>query len=48
LRGAAYQLQVKSPFARYALVCATPYLENRIDNMTPDEAKQARLHMKPK
>ena len=45
-RGAAYQLQVKSPFARYVLVCSTPYLENRIDNMTPDEAEQARLHMK--
>lgn len=46
-RGAAYQLQVKSPFARYVLVCSTPYLENRIDNMTPDEADQARLHINP-
>ena len=46
-RGAAYQLQVKSPFARYVLVCSTPYLENRIDNMTTDEAEQARIHMKP-
>ena len=46
-RGAGYQLQVKSPFARYALVCSTPYLENRIDNMTPEEAERARLHMKP-
>lgn len=46
-RGADYRLQVKSPFARYVLVCSTPYLENRIDGMTPDEAEQARLHMKP-
>ena len=46
-RGATYRLQVKSPFARYVLVCSTPYLENRIDNMSPDEADQARLHMKP-
>ena len=46
-RGTGYRLQVKSPFARYALVCSTPYLENRIDGMTPDEAEQARLHMKP-
>ncbi len=46
-RGAAYRLQVKSPFARYALVCATSYLEDRIDNMTPDEARQARLNMTP-
>jgi len=46
-RGAGYRLQVKSPFARYVLVCSTPYLENRIDGMTPDEAEQARLHMKP-
>ncbi|HET9404964.1 MAG TPA: cupin domain-containing protein [Burkholderiales bacterium] len=46
-RGAAYRLQVKSAFARYVLVCSTPYLENRIDGMTPDEAAQARLHMKP-
>jgi quercetin dioxygenase-like cupin family protein len=45
-RGGAYRLQVKSPFARYVLVCATPYLEHRIDNMTPDEAAQARLEMK--
>ncbi len=46
-RGSACRLQVQSPFARYALVCSTPYLEKRIDGMTPDEAGQARLHMKP-
>ena len=46
-RGSSYRLQVQSPFARYVLVCSTPYLEQRIDNMTPEEAGQARLHMKP-
>ena len=47
VRGATYRLQVQSPFARYVLVCSTPYLEKRIDGMSPDEAGQARLHMKP-
>ncbi|OGA21864.1 MAG: hypothetical protein A3I02_15710 [Betaproteobacteria bacterium RIFCSPLOWO2_02_FULL_67_26] len=46
-RGAPYRLQVQSPFARYVLVCSTPYLENRIDNLTPDEAERARLNVKP-
>ena len=46
-RGAALRLQVESPFARYALVCSTPWLEQRIDGMTPEEAEQARLHLKP-
>jgi quercetin dioxygenase-like cupin family protein len=46
-RGTACRLQVESPFARYVLVCSTPYLENRIDNMTPEEARQARVNMKP-
>ena len=46
-RGSPYRLQVQSPFARYVLVCSTPYLEQRIDNMTPEEAGQARLHMQP-
>ena len=46
-RGATYRLQVQSPFARYVLVCSTPYLENRIDNLTPDEAERARLNVKP-
>ena len=45
-RDSACRLQVQSPFARYVLVCSTPYLEDRIDGMTPDEAEQARLHMK--
>jgi quercetin dioxygenase-like cupin family protein len=46
-RGASYRLQVDSAFARYVLVCSTPWLENRIDGMTPEEAEQARIHMKP-
>jgi quercetin dioxygenase-like cupin family protein len=46
-RGSACRLQVQSPFARYVLVCSTPYLEKRIDGMSPDEAEQARLHIKP-
>lgn len=46
-RGESYRLQVASPFARYAMVCSTPFLEARIDNMTPEEAEQARVNMKP-
>jgi glyoxylate utilization-related uncharacterized protein len=45
-KGTAYRLQVRSPFARYATVTSTPYLENRIDSMSPEEAEQARLNMK--
>ena len=45
-RRETYRLQVTSPFARYVLVCSTPYLENRIDSMSPEEAAQARGHMK--
>lgn len=45
-RGERYRLQVRS-HARYAIVCSTPYLENRIDNMTPEQAEQARINMKP-
>ena len=29
------------------VICSTPWLENRIDSMTPEEAEQARLHVKP-
>lgn len=47
-RGARYRLQVTSRDpARYALVCSTPYLENRLDGMTPEEREQARLNLKP-
>ena len=46
-RGKPYRLRPKPPYARYVLVCSTPYLEQRIDNMTPEEAEQARVNMKP-
>ena len=46
-RGKSYRLQVKSAFARYVTVCSTPRLEQRIDNMTPEEAEQARVDLKP-
>ena len=45
-RGDTWQLTVKSPFARYAMVCSTSRLENRIDSMTPEEAEQARVNLK--
>ncbi|MPZ45767.1 MAG: cupin domain-containing protein [Betaproteobacteria bacterium] len=45
-RGEAYGLEVKSPFARYTVVRSLPYLEQRIDNMTPEEAEQARVNVK--
>lgn len=47
LRDSACRLQIQSSFARYVLVCSTPYLEDRIDNMTPEDAEQARLNVKP-
>jgi quercetin dioxygenase-like cupin family protein len=46
-RGEKYRLLAQAPFARYAAVRSTPYLENRIDSMTPQEAEQARVNMKP-
>lgn len=46
-RGERYRLVVEDDYVRYALVCSTRYLENRIDSMTPAEAEQARLDMKP-
>jgi quercetin dioxygenase-like cupin family protein len=45
-RGDTYRLQVKSPFARYVVVRSTPYLEHRIESMTPEEAEQARVNVK--
>ena len=45
-RGDNYRLEVKSPFARYVSVRSTPYLENLIDSMTPEQAEQARINMK--
>lgn len=45
-RGETYRLQVRSQYARYAVVSSTPYLENLIDSMTPEQAEQARVNMK--
>ena len=45
-RGESYALGVKSPFARYTVVRSMPYLEARIDNMTPEEAEQARVNVR--
>jgi quercetin dioxygenase-like cupin family protein len=45
-KGARYRLKVRASFARYAMVCSTPYLERRIDGMTPDQAEQARINLK--
>ena len=44
-RGEPYRLQVRK-HARYAVVCSTPWLENKIDRMSPEEAEQARVNMK--
>ncbi|MDP1716945.1 MAG: hypothetical protein Q8L40_02615, partial [Burkholderiales bacterium] len=46
-RGDTYRLQTQSAFARYTLVCSTPYLEAKIDGMSAAEAEQAQLNMKP-
>ena len=46
-RGERYGFAVDGDYVRYALVCSTPYLENRIDSMSPEEAEQARVNMKP-
>ena len=45
-RGDQYAVKVESPFARYVTVRSTPYLENLIDSMTPEQAEQARINMK--
>jgi quercetin dioxygenase-like cupin family protein len=45
-RGTRVRLQVRK-HARYAVVCSTPWLEDRIDNMSPEEAAQARVNMQP-
>ena len=46
-KGARQRIVVRPPYVRYALVRSTPYLEHRIDSMTPAQAEQARLNMKP-
>jgi quercetin dioxygenase-like cupin family protein len=45
-RGAVCRLRVHSEFARYVTVCSTPFLENKIDNMSLEEQEQARLNLK--
>ncbi|MEQ1773768.1 MAG: cupin domain-containing protein [Burkholderiales bacterium] len=45
-RGTPYQLDTKSPFVRYAMVCSTPFLEAKIDHMSPEEREQSRIHNK--
>jgi quercetin dioxygenase-like cupin family protein len=42
-RGAQCRLQVQSEFARYVTVSSTPFLENKIDTMSPAERAQARI-----
>lgn len=43
-KGMRYRLEPAAPYVRYALVCSTPYLEQRIDGMTVEEREQARIH----
>jgi len=45
-RGIPYQFDTRSSFVRYALVCSTPWLEQKIDNMTSQERQQSRIHNK--
>lgn len=45
-RGTPYQLDTKSSFVRYAMVCSTPFLEAKIDNMSAAEREQSRVHNK--
>jgi len=45
-RGAQCRLQVRSEVARYVTVSSTPFLENKIDTMSPAEREQARVSAK--
>lgn len=45
-RGTSYQFDTQSTFVRYAMVCSTPFLENKIDSMTAEEQEQSRIHNK--
>jgi len=45
-KGMRYRLKPAAPCVRYALVCSTPYLEQRIDGMTAEEREQARINNK--
>ena len=43
-RGTPYQFDTRSAFVRYAMVCSTPWLEAKIDNMTAQQREQSRIH----
>ena len=43
-RGTPYQFDPQSSFVRYAMVCSTPWLEAKIDNMPLEQREQSRLH----
>ena len=43
-RGTPYQLTTRSSFVRYAMVCSTPWLEQKIDNMSAHEREQSRIN----
>lgn len=45
-RGTPYQLDTTSSFVRYVIVCSTPFLEAKIDNMSAEEREQSRIHNK--
>jgi len=45
-RGTPYHFDTRSAFVRYAMVCSTPFLEAKMDNMTPAEREQSRIHNK--
>ncbi len=47
-RGAQCRLRVESEFARYVTVSSTPFLENKIDTMSPAEREQARINLTAK
>ena len=42
-RGTPYQLDTRSAFVRYAMVCSTPWLEATIDTMTAAAREHARV-----
>jgi quercetin dioxygenase-like cupin family protein len=44
-RGASCRMRVQSEFARYVTVSSTPFLENKIDTMSPAEREQARINL---
>lgn len=45
-RRTSYQFDTQTSFVRYAMVCSTPFLEAKIDNMSMQEREQSRIHNK--